>query len=105
MNEEAILEMTPVNNLRGGNGVVFVSKNFRVDDMILSIIRIPSGSSIGPHEDGEKMDYKLIHGPMPLIGGNRTQEGECRPGYWHDLVNDTAEDVVVLSKKSNAVTD
>lgn len=100
MNDTAIFKMTPVKNLRGGNGVVFVSKEFRLDDMILSIIKIPAGSSIGHHKDGVKEVYKLIHGPMPLINGVRTAEAECRPGDWHELVNDTAEDIVILSKKS-----
>lgn len=96
--------MTPTENIRGGNGVIFVSKNFVVGDTVTSIMIIPPGSSIGLHEHsteaGETEVYQVLKGDAPKINGVRTKVAVCQPGESHDLVNDTETELTVLSIKS-----
>ncbi len=104
MNELTNLKMTPVNNLRGGKGIILVSDDIEVDDVILSVMEIMPGHSIGMHEhpldDGITEVYQVVKGSAPLINGVRTKVAVCRPGESHDLVNDTDGCITLLATKS-----
>lgn len=103
MKELTMISLTPVNNLRGGNGTIRVSKDMKVKNLILSFLLLPPGTSVGMHEhplkDGIQETYEVIQGPAPLINGIRTEKATCKPGEWHDLVNDTDEEILVFSRK------
>lgn len=96
-------KMTPMEKLRGGNGVVFVSENIEVEDAILSTMFLPDGASIGmhTHEGNITEVYHVIRGGVPLINGKRTKVAVCNPGESHDLVNDTGDWITVLSTKTS----
>lgn len=97
-------QLTPVNNLRGGNGVVYVSENFKIGNAVFSVMNIPSGSSIGLHdhplEDGITEVYQVLEGDAARINGIYTKVSVCRPGESHNLINDTPGGITVLSIKS-----
>ena len=100
----ANLEMTPMEGICGGNGIIFVSPNFVAGNTVMSAMIVPPGSSIGLHEhltkDGVTEVYQVLNGDAPKINGVRTKVAVCQPGESHDLVNDTETELTVLSIKS-----
>ena len=98
------LEWTLKQNIREGNGEIYVSNDVKELSTVVSAMCVLPGSSIGLHTHPKKENvtevYQVLFGPAPLINGVRTKVAVCRPGKSHNLINDTTEEIIVLSIKS-----
>lgn len=100
MKEIDDVKMTPMQDVRKGNGVIYVSNDIiKVDDVTVLVMAVANGSTIGTHknEDGETEVYQVINGGAPIINGVRTKASVCPPGESHYLENDTGDWITVLS--------
>lgn len=100
MNLLNALKMKPTKNLRGGKGTVFCSDDIRVGNIVVSCMRLEPGTSIGKHlhEDNEEV-YIVLEGEEATINGKKYKMDICRIGEEHDCLNETDEDMVILSIK------
>lgn len=94
------LNFEATENLRGGVGTVYCSDDFKVGNVTISFMRLAPGVSIGRHlhEDNEEV-YIVIKGGYATINGKEQKMDICRIGEWHDCVNDTDEEIIILSIK------
>ena len=94
------LKMEAAENLRGGVGTVYCSNDFKVGNVVVSCMRLGPGMSIGKHlhEDNEEV-YIVLEGGEATINGRKVKMDICRIGEEHDCVNETNEDIILLSIK------
>src|SRR5581483_8254941 len=94
-------------NEHGGSGPILFRRILERDEFaspvdFLDYTRIPSGSIIGRHEHhGNEEIYFIARGtPLVRVDGEeaRLKPGSfsiVRSGQWHELVNDTSDDVEI----------
>ncbi len=94
------LKYKAVRNLRGGVGTVYCSKDLKEGKVCISFMRLAPGVSIGKHlhEDNEEV-YIVIKGGLATINGRKVKMDICRIGEEHDCVNNTDEEIIILSIK------
>lgn len=95
------LKMEATKNLRGGEGTVYCSEDFRIGNVVMSCMRIEPGASIGRHlhEDNEEA-YIVLEGNDATINGKKVKMDICRIGEYHDCKNETDKEIVILSIKN-----
>ncbi|CCY07137.1 MAG: cupin domain-containing protein [Coprobacillus sp.] len=99
-------EKVKIDNMRGGEGSIFLQKVTPVLDAMkmYAKITIPMGSSIGihTHEEDEEMIYVLKNKGIIIIDGKESviEEGMisiCKKGRNHSIKNIYEEDLVLLA--------
>lgn len=92
----------------GGSGVLhfrrlWVSQDFASPIDFIDFTVVPPGTTIGKHHhEGNEEAYFVAAGrPLMRVDGQekRLEKGDIsvvRSGQWHELLNDTADDVEIL---------
>lgn len=95
-----VFKMEATENLRGGEGTVYCSEDFKIGNAVISCMRLEPGTSIGKHlhKDNEEV-YIVLEGKAATINGKKTKMDICRIGEEHDCRNETENDIVLLSIK------
>lgn len=94
------LRFKATENLKRGVGTVYCSDDFKVGNVFVSFMRLAPGVSIGKHlhDDNEEV-YIVLRGGMATINGRKLKMDICRIGEAHDCVNETDEEIILLSIK------
>ncbi len=100
--EEKVLVWTPHTDLKGGKGVVFLSKEQEKDSTTtVSYIWIPPHRSIGLHKNEDYEETLIVEeGGLMKVNGKYYDEYTCKKGESYDCLNDTNKDMYIRSTKT-----
>ena len=100
MNVWNAIKMEATKNLEGGFGTVYRSNEFKVGNVVITCMRLQPNASIGKHmhKNNEEV-YVVLEGAAATINGEKRNMHICRVGEEHDCINQTFEDIIILSIK------
>lgn len=97
------VDKNQVNNMRGGEGFVYMQK-YTSDGKLIARITIPPKSSIGyhTHVDDDEVVYVLNGNGTCLMGDEKKLLGAgdvnyTKKGNSHSIINTSNEDLVILA--------